>query len=52
MISLENICLILLFEGCGLQYLQQNSHPLYICSACTPMAVSCEADVKLAINYL
>lgn len=52
MISFENICLILLFEGCGLQYLQQNNHPLYICSARTPMAVSCEAEVKLAINYL
>lgn len=52
MISLENIYLILLFEGCGLQYLQQNNHPVYICSACMPMAVSCEAEVKLAINYL
>lgn len=52
MISLENISLILIFRRCGLQYLQQNNHLLYICSARTPMAVSCEAEVKLVINYL
>lgn len=42
-----------IFKGSGQQYLWQNNHPaghMYICSASMPMAVSCEVEVKLAIN--